>query len=87
MEFRRRENRKYCLAMDSRKRKTQKYNFKDPKIDDLMSLIPEIESSTDFWNKYGSIMSLMKLRMKDGILSTLVQFYEPMYRYFTFLDY
>ena len=32
----------------------------------------EIESSIDFWKKYGPIVSLMKLGMKEGILSTLV---------------
>ena len=63
---------RYFLTMDFGKRKTKKYSFKDPKIDELMSLIPEIESSTDFQRKYGSIISLMKLRMKEGILSTLV---------------
>ena len=55
--------------MDSGKRKTKKYSFKDPNIDELMSLIPEIESSTNFRKKYGSILSLMKLKMKDDILS------------------
>ena len=60
--------------MDSGKRKTGKYSFKDPKIDELMSLIPEIECSADFRRKYGSIISLTKLRMKEGILPTLVQF-------------
>ena len=73
--------------MDFGKRKTKKYNFKDPNIDELMSLILEIESSTNFWRKYGSIISLMKLRMKEGILSTLIQFYDPMYHCFTFPDY
>ena len=46
-------NTQVLLTMDSGKRKTQKYSFKDPKIYDLMSLIPEIESSTDFWRKCG----------------------------------
>ena len=77
----------YFLTMDFGKRKTKKYSFKDPKIDELMSLIPEIEISTYFRRKYVSIISLMKLRMKEGILSTLVQFYDPMYRCFTFPDY
>ena len=73
--------------MDSGKRKTRKYSFKDPQIDELMSLIPEIECSADFWRKNGSIISLMKLRINEGILSTLVQFYDPMYHCFTFPDY
>ena len=29
----------------------------------------------------------MKLRMKESILSTLVQFYDPLYHCFTFQDY
>ena len=52
-----------------------------------MSLISEIESSTDFQKKYGFIVSLMKLRMKEGILSTLVQFYVSMCKCFTFPNY
>ena len=73
--------------MDSGKRKIGKYSFKDPKIDELISLIPEIECSADFRKKYGSIIPLMKLKMKEGILSTLVQFYDSMYHCFTFPDY
>ena len=73
--------------MDSGKRKTRKYSFKDPKIDELISLILEIECSAYFQKKYASIIPLMKLRMKEGILLNLVQFYDPMYHYFTFPDY
>ena len=73
--------------MDSGKRKTEKYSFKDPKIDELISLIPEIECLADFWMKYVSIIPLMKQKMKEGILSTLVQFYDLVYHCFTFPDY
>ena len=73
--------------MDSGKRKTRKYSFKDRKIDELISLIPEIECYAYFRKKYGSIIPVMKLKMKEGILSTLVQFYDPMYHCFTFPDY
>ena len=73
--------------MDSGKRKTKKYSFKDPKIDKLISLIPEIECFAEFRRKYGSIIYLMVLRMKEGILSTLVQLYYLMYHCFTFPGY
>ena len=73
--------------MDSGKRKIGKYSFKDPKIDELVSLIPEIECPADFRKKYGSIIPLMKLKMKEGFLSTLVQLYDPVYHCFTFPDY
>ena len=52
--------------MDYGKIKTQKYGFKDPKIDELVSLILEIECPVDFRKKYGSIIPLMKLKMKGG---------------------
>ena len=52
-----------------------------------MSLIPEIESSIDFEKKYGAIMPLMKLKMKEGIISMVVQFYDPLHQCFTFPDY
>ena len=51
--------------MDFGKRKSRKYSFKDPKIKELMSLIPEIESPIDFQNKYRAIVPLMKLKMKE----------------------
>ena len=58
---------RYLLTMDSGKRKIGKYSFKDPKIDELISIIPEIECSAHFRKKYGSIIPLMKLKMKEGI--------------------
>ena len=70
--------------MYSGKRNTERYSFKDPKIHELISLIPEIECYADFRKKYGSIIPLMKLKMKEGILSTLVQFYDLMYHFFTY---
>ena len=73
--------------MDSGKIKTQKYIFKDPKIEELKSLISEIESPTYFRKKYGAIAPLMNLKMKNGIISTLVHFYDSLYQCFTFSDY
>ena len=78
---------RYFLTIDSGKRNTGKYSFKDPKIDELISLITDIEYYANCWKKYGSIIPLMKLKIKEGILSTLVQFYDMMYHCFTFPDY
>ena len=75
------------LTMDSGKRNIGKYSFKDTKIDEWISLTPEIECSADFRKKYGSIIPLMKLKMKEGFLLTLIQFYDPVYHFFTFPDY
>ena len=51
-----------------------------------MSLVDKIESLEDFWKKYGTIIPLMKMKMKDGLLFTLVQFYDSLYHCFTFPD-
>ena len=73
--------------MELGRRNTRSFSFKEPEIEELKSLIPKIESPTDFQKKYGSIVPLMKRKMKKGILNTLVQFYDPLYRCFTFPDY
>src|ERR1044072_4761150 len=78
---------RYTLTMDYGQRRSQKYSFKEPKIEGLTSLIDEFKSPENFWKKYGTILSLMKLKMKDGLLYTLVQFYDPLYHFFTFPDY
>lgn len=43
---------------------------------------------TEAFNKrYGHFLSLLKINMADGLLSTLIQFYDHVYYYFTFPDY
>ena len=73
--------------MDFGRRNTRSYSFKEPEIEELKSLIPKIENLMEFIKKYVSIIPLMKRKMREGILSTLVQFYDPLYRCFTFPDY
>ena len=75
------------FTMDFGKRNTRSYSFKDPEIEEFKSLIPKIENPTELRKKYGSIIPLMKRKMREGILSTLVQFYDPMYHCFTYPDY
>ena len=67
------------VIMDFGRRNTRSYSFKEPQIEELKSLIPKIENPMEFKNKYRSIIPLMKINMKEGILSTLVQFYDPLY--------
>ena len=75
------------IIMEFGRRNTRSFSFKESEIEELKSLIPKIENPADFQKKYGSIISLMKRKMKEGILNTLVQFYDPLYRCFTFPDY
>ena len=73
--------------MDFGRRQTQKYTFKSPELEDLRKLGDLIINPDAFEEKYGKLLSLLKTGMTEGILSTLVQFYDPIYHCFTFPDY
>ena len=73
--------------MDFGRRQTQKYTFKSPELEDLRKLGDLIINPDAFEEKYGKLLSLLKTGMTEGILSTLVQFYDPIYHCFTFSDY
>ena len=44
-------------------------------------------SPLDFKDHYGNIMKMLNTDVEDGALNNLVQFYDPLYRCFTFLYY
>ncbi|XP_058768444.1 uncharacterized protein LOC131642187 [Vicia villosa] len=70
-------------------RKT-KYTFKSLKVEELRklgSLGSMIVNQDKFCNKYGRLLNLLETNMKEGILSTLIQFYDPLYHCFIFPDY
>ena len=71
--------------MDFGRRKTQKYTFKSPKLDELRKLVSLVVDPEKFKSKYGDLLYLLRINMKDGILATLVQFYDPLYHCFTFV--
>ena len=61
--------------------------FRSPKLEDLRKLGRLIADPEAFMAKYGGLLSLLKVNMMEGVLSTLVQFYDPVYHCFTFPDY
>ncbi|XP_050878435.1 uncharacterized protein LOC127082232 [Lathyrus oleraceus] len=73
--------------MDFGRRRTQKYTFKSPKLEDLRKLGFLVVNPEDFKGKYGRLLPLLKTSMVEGVLATLVQFYDPLYRCLTFPDY
>lgn len=73
--------------MDFRRRRTQKYTFKSPKLEDLRELWDLVVDPIGFKDRYRRLMSLLKTNMTYGILATLFQFYDPLYHCFTFPDY
>ena len=73
--------------MNFGRRKTQRYTLRSPKLEDLRKLGRLIADPEAFREKYGGLLSLLKVNMMEGVLSTLVQFYDPVYHCFTFPDY
>ncbi|XP_050889324.1 uncharacterized protein LOC127094544 [Lathyrus oleraceus] len=70
-----------------RRRRTQKYTFKSQKLEDVRELGSLVVNPEDLKGKYGRLIPLLKTNMVEGILATLVQFYDPLYRCLTFPDY
>lgn len=75
------------FIMDFGRKKTQKYTFKSPKLEDLRRLGSLVVDTEAFSKRYGHLLSLLKINMEDGLFSTLIQFYDPVYHCFTFPDY
>ncbi|XP_050878480.1 uncharacterized protein LOC127082285 [Lathyrus oleraceus] len=73
--------------MDFGRKKTQKYTFKSPKLEDLRTLGSLVVDTKAFSKRYGHFLSLLRINMEDGVLSTLIQFYDPVYHCFTFPEY
>ncbi|XP_050876010.1 uncharacterized protein LOC127079670 [Lathyrus oleraceus] len=66
---------------------TQNYTFKSPKLEDLRELGDFVADPLGFKDRYGRLLSLLNTNIKNVILATLVQFYDPLYHCFTFPDY
>ena len=62
--------------MNFGRRSVKKYSLINPKLEELRKLIPTITDPIGFKDRYGSLTSLLTLRMEEGLLQTLVQFYE-----------
>ncbi|XP_050878580.1 uncharacterized protein LOC127082387 [Lathyrus oleraceus] len=73
--------------MDFGRKKTQKYSFKSPKLEYLRRLGSLVIDTKTFSKRYVRFLSLLKINMADGLLYTLIQFYDPVYHCFTFPNY
>ncbi|XP_050885465.1 uncharacterized protein LOC127091012 [Lathyrus oleraceus] len=73
--------------MELGRRNTKKYTFKSPDLTELKKLGSMIVSPEDLKARYGRLVGIMKTKVEDGVLNTLVQFYDPLYYCFTFPDY
>ncbi|GAU51822.1 hypothetical protein TSUD_416070 [Trifolium subterraneum] len=73
--------------MDLKKRNTKKYSFKEPDLSQLRELGALVPFPEDFQKRYGKLLSILNTNVEEGILNTLVQFNDPIYHCFTFVDY
>src|ERR1044072_2704982 len=73
--------------MDVRGRFTKRYSFRIPDVGKLKELASLVEDPSDFRKRYGTLLTLLNANVDEGLLKTFVQFYDPVYRCFTFPDY
>ncbi|KAI5396066.1 hypothetical protein KIW84_062310 [Lathyrus oleraceus] len=73
--------------MDKQRRNTKKYSFRQPDLKELRSLISYVLDPLEFKARHGKLLSILATQVDKGLMSVLVQFYDPLYRCFTFLDF
>ncbi|AES88135.2 hypothetical protein MTR_4g049270 [Medicago truncatula] len=73
--------------MNPQTRSVKKYSFKKPDLTRLRELGSQVTNPIDFRDRHGRLLDLLKVKVEDGIMETLVQFYDPTYHCFTFADY
>src|SRR3954469_21352575 len=74
-------------TMDYGRKRARKYTFKIPQVEELGKLGKLVVNPQAFKEKYGKLLPLLNTNIVDGILPTLVQFYDPTYHCFPFPDY
>lgn len=74
-------------TMESERRNTKCFKFPSQDLHNLRLLASLISEEDYFREQYGSLLFLLHPRVPEGLLKTLVQFYDPRYHCFTFPDY
>ena len=72
--------------MNSSTRSTKKYTFKKPELLKLRELGSRVTSPENFQAHHGRLLSILQTKVEEGVLNTLVQFYDPLYHCFLFPD-
>lgn len=68
-------------------RKTHRYEFKKPDLESLRKLARRLEDPDHFRGRYGCLVDILMTKVDEGLLNTLVQFYDPICHGFTFPDF
>ena len=72
------------LDMDKQRRNTKKYNFRQPDLKEIRSLTSYVLDPLEFKARHGKLLSILATQVDEDLMSVLVQFYDPLYRCFTF---
>ncbi|KEH27822.1 hypothetical protein MTR_5g041255 [Medicago truncatula] len=68
-------------------KKTKCYKFKEVDLVSLRELALKVKSQTGFRLRYGGLLTLLRTDVEEKLVHTLVQFYDPSFRCFTFPDF
>ncbi|KAI5389552.1 hypothetical protein KIW84_075005 [Lathyrus oleraceus] len=70
--------------MERQKRHTKKYSFRQPVLKELRNLTSYVLDPLGFKARYGKLLPLLTTQIDEGLMGTLVQFYDPLYHCFSF---
>ncbi|KAI5431425.1 hypothetical protein KIW84_035569 [Lathyrus oleraceus] len=73
--------------MERQRRFTKKYSFRQPDLKELRNLTSYVLDPLGFKARFGKLLPLLTTQVDEGLMSVLVQFYDPLYRCFTFPDF
>ncbi|KAI5418500.1 hypothetical protein KIW84_042937 [Lathyrus oleraceus] len=72
---------------DCGRRNTKKYSFRYSDLKELRKLTSFVLDPLNFKQHHGKLLSILSADVVEGLLSVLGQFYDTLYRCFTFLDF
>ena len=65
----------------------RQYSFRKPELSSLRKLGRKVICSDHFYKHHGNLLGVVRTDVDEGLLCTLVQFYDPIYHCFTLPDY
>ncbi|KEH26628.1 hypothetical protein MTR_6g466430 [Medicago truncatula] len=68
-------------------KKTKSYKFKEVDLVSLRELALKVKNQTGFRLRYGGLLAILRTNVEEKLVHTLVQFYDPSFRCFTFPDF
>ncbi|KAI5434517.1 hypothetical protein KIW84_021374 [Lathyrus oleraceus] len=73
--------------MERQRRNTKKYSFRQPDLKELRNMTSYVLDPLGFKARFGKLLPLLTTQVDEGLMSVLVQFYDPLYRCFMFPDF